>query len=1102
MLQEATRHQRVERPALGHAPLLFLRSPARFQGSGMSVLRLTGALCGALAILLGSVVLLGWAVHSAFLIQVAPDLPPMQRDAAVGFVLSGLALVGIVMSRPRFTFIGSAIPATLAAAALLEYLFHTSDAGRMSPATALCFIVLAAGFVLAQISPLPKSAKGAARTTKPAWNCFAPHSVLREFLRSPLLGITGWLVAAAGAACGISVIWGNGDAFGLGNLTRMAVHTAGGFLLLGIGAVAVALDMSEAELRQSRWAPIGASVFLAAVRIALLQAFSPKNQSGASSTLALVGALFGAAVFGVFVHLALKARLQRELLGIVNRRLEEEMLERRRAEETERAANEQLEQRVEERTRAIESANEELRREIAQREQMEEDLRRQKEILLTIFDHVPVTLRFIDKNGRVQMINREWERVLGWTLDELVNQGVDIYQEGYPDPLDRQNALDFVANSTSEWADFKTRVKDGRLIDITAAVVRLSDGALIGIGKDISERKQAEQELRRQKEILQTIFDHIPVMVGFVDQNGQAKLVNRAWERTLGWSLDELHSQNIDLIVENYPDPEYRKQVRDFLRNSNAEWADFKTTVRDGRVIDTSWAILHLSDGTGIGIGQDITQRKRVEEALRESEERFRQLAENIQDLFWIKTPDFKRVLYLSPIFESMSGRSRQERYRDQDYQPFLQSIVPEDRARMAEIMQRGAEAEFEIEFRIVRPDGSVRWLRDRGFPIRDQSGQIYRVAGIANDITERKLAEEALRESEERFRQIAENIHEVFWLRSPDLKQLLYVSPMYEKVCGRSCESLYAAGPELVVHPEDRPRVIETLEKLAGREFEIEYRIITKDGDVRWIRDRGFPIRNQSGQIYRVGGVAEDITERKEAEDRLKAHREQLRALSASLQSARETEATRIAHQIHDELGGLLTGLRWELEALEKMIHPAGDAEHLNVMREKLATMVGLTDTTINVVRRIASELRPSVLDDLGLLEAIEWQTQQFQARTGIECRCDCSLQIIPLGIQQSTGVFRIVQEALTNILRHAQATRVGVAMKEEDGMFILTVTDNGRGITPAEKLSRESLGLLGMQERAHLIGGSADIVGLKGTGTTLDVRIPLGGTEPGGMR
>ena len=470
--------------------------------------------------------------------------------------------------------------------------------------------------------------------------------------------------------------------------------------------------------------------------------------------------------------------------------------------------------------------------------------------------------------------------------------------------------------------------------------------------KQIARRERVEEDLRRQKEILQTIFDHVPIMVGFVDQKSQVQLVNREWERTLGWSVDEIKSQHIDIVEENYPDPEYRKQVRDFLTNSNAEWADFKTRVRDGRVIDTSWAMLHLSDGSAIGIGYDISERKQAEEALRESEERFRQLAENIRDVFWIKTADFKRVLYLSPAYERFTGHSAQQRYGDRDYQSFLDRIVPEDRERMAEIMRRGAETEFEIEFRIVRPDGSVCWFRDRGFPIRDQSGQIYRVAGISTDITERKLAEEALRESEERFRQLTENIQEVFWIRSPDLKQLLYISPMYEKVCGRTCESLYAAGPEPIVHPEDRSRVIQTLDALAGREFEIEYRIITKDGGVRWLRDRGFPIRDQSGDVCRMGGVAEDITDRKEAADRLQAGSEQLRALSARLQSAREKEATRIAREIHDELGGLLTGLRWELEALEKMIHQPSGAEHLQAMRDKLATMVGLTDSTINAVR------------------------------------------------------------------------------------------------------------------------------------------------------
>lgn len=776
-----------------------------------------------------------------------------------------------------------------------------------------------------------------------------------------------------------------------------------------------------------------------------------------------------------------------------------ETAESRRAHAEITKLNEELEKRVEERTRALEAANEELRKEIARRERVEEDLRQQKEILQTIFNHVPVGMNFIDKSGQVKVVNREWERMIGHTREEIASGSVDIFAEAFPEPADRQRALAFMERSSSEWEDFQKRAPDGSTNHTTWAVVRLSDGSRIGIGQDITQRKQAEQEMRKQKEILQTIFDHIPVMINFGDGKN-FYLVNREWERTLGWSLEEIQRQGIDIVAENYPDPEYRKMVQDFIANSNAEWADFKVTVRDGRVVDISWAMLYLSDGTGIGIGQDITKRKRAEEGLRESEERFRQLAENIQDLFWIKTPDFKRVLYLSPVYNSMSGRSPEERYNDTDYQPFLDRIVPEDREKMADIMRRGAH-EFDVEFRILHADGSQRWIRDRGFPIRDESGKVYRIAGIANDITERKLAEEALRESEERFRQLAANISEVFWLRSPDFKHLLYVSPMYEKICGRTCESLYEAGHGFVgVHPEDRARVMETVERLAGSEFDIEYRIITKNGDVRWIRDRGFPIRDQSGRIYRIGGVAEDITERKEADDRLKASREQLRALSANLQSAREQEATRISHQVHDELGGTLTGLRWELEALSKIIPETADPVRFEAMQQKLVTMLGLTDATINVVRSIASELRPSILDDLGLTEAIEWQTQQFQARTGIECKCDSSMSSIPLPDQTSTAVFRIVQEALTNIIRHAQATRVSIAMKEENGALVLTVTDNGRGITENEKTSRKSLGLLGMQERAHLIGGNVEIVGLPGAGTTLQVRVPLSQAQPAG--
>ena len=298
----------------------------------MSWARMTGAVCGALAVLLGFIVLLGWAIHSAVLIQVAPDLAPMQRNTAAGFALGGLALLGIVRSKPRLTLIGSAVSASLAVVTLLEYLFHsivgidellgvsyivtqTSSPGRMSPTTALCFLVLAAAFVLAQTS--------------------------LRIRRSAVLGISGLSIAAVGAACCIAVISGTSDAFAWGNLTRVAFHTAVGFLLLGIGVTAVAWDMTQPGLGEPTWVPLGAGFLVITLRIGLWQAFSTSNPTRMNllSNLALLGGLLSAIIFGAVVHLALKAYSQREALRVLNRRLQDEMVERRQAEAAAHAAN-------------------------------------------------------------------------------------------------------------------------------------------------------------------------------------------------------------------------------------------------------------------------------------------------------------------------------------------------------------------------------------------------------------------------------------------------------------------------------------------------------------------------------------------------------------------------------------------------------------------------------------------------------------------------------------------------------------------------------------------------------------------------------------------
>jgi PAS domain S-box-containing protein len=250
------------------------------------------------------------------------------------------------------------------------------------------------------------------------------------------------------------------------------------------------------------------------------------------------------------------------------------------------------------------------------------------------------------------------------------------------------------------------------------------------------------------------------------------------------------------------------------------------------------------------------------------------------------------------------------------------------------------------------------------------------------------------------------------------------------------------------------------------------------------------FPIERPSG-IDRAVCILHDITESKLAEEQLKAYSAQLRAFSARLESAREEEGKRIAREIHDELGSALSGLRWELEEVDEVISETKDLAQLTALRAKIAGMITLTNRTLSAVRRIAAELRPFVLDELGLIEAIEWQAEQFQARTGIVCHCECALESIELNQKQATAIFRIFQEALTNILRHAEATRVEITMKKEAGEFVLSISDNGRGIKEEEK--SESLGLLGMRERTDMIGGKLEVSGIIEKGTTITLRVPI---------
>jgi signal transduction histidine kinase len=247
------------------------------------------------------------------------------------------------------------------------------------------------------------------------------------------------------------------------------------------------------------------------------------------------------------------------------------------------------------------------------------------------------------------------------------------------------------------------------------------------------------------------------------------------------------------------------------------------------------------------------------------------------------------------------------------------------------------------------------------------------------------------------------------------------------------------------------------------------------------------------AGQLLVANASLErEIADRERTEDEFRRSTDQLRELSARLQSVREEERTHIARVIHDELGQTLTGLKMDVAWLQRHL----DRQQPAVL-EKTQAMSDLIDTTIQTVRRISSELRPGILDDLGLVATIEWQIQEFQTRSGIQGKLISAPEETTLDADGATAVFRIFQEILANVARHARATQVQVTLEESASFLTLQVQDNGRGMTESEIGSPKSIGLLGMRERARLRAGEVQFHGTPGKGTTVTVRLPLSMTN-----
>jgi len=727
---------------------------------------------------------------------------------------------------------------------------------------------------------------------------------------------------------------------------------------------------------------------------------------------------------------------------------------------------------------------------ISERKKAEENIRLKANLLNTIGQAVIAT----DLQGKVTYWNKAAENMYGWMEAEAISRNI---VELTPTHQSKEQAVQIMKalKQGKSWSgEFKAQRKDGTVFPTFVTDSPIYDelgklSGIIGVSSDITMQKQIEEALLLSQKNYRLLFEENPVPLWMTEAETFAFVdINRAAVAQYGYSKETFVSMNAkDLKVpEEYYYLEVLKQKKEELRRMEEVMRHKKQNGEIIHVKITANLITYNSKEVWLVAGRDVTQQLLYEHNLKQSEQRLSLIFNSTQNAMWLLKVEANDEFRLLVVNEASANFSKMD--KEEISGRLLSEVFNIDRYKHI-IAKYKASVDSGTVQRFINSEQVNNEERIFDFtviPIKDEEGKVTQLLGISTDITEQKKRERLLIESEEKYRALFVKSPLPNWIYDSETLKFLEVNLAAIEQYGFSkeeflCMNLYDIRPK-----ERYGDVISANRKDLPETIDVDVVHKKKNGELVKVHVTAHALRYGNKEARMA--IVVDHTEQEKAKDKLIATTQQLRELASHLQNIREEERTTIAREIHDELGQQLTALKMDIAWLNRK----WDTEN-ELIRNKIKSAIELADSTINAVRRIAAQLRPSMLDDLGLAEAVAWQSKEFSNRTGIAVQCSSNIPDDKFSPAVTIAVFRIFQEALTNIARHAHATKVTCSLQKKGNVLCLTIIDNGVGFDINEQTKRKTLGLLGMKERAIILNGKYNIESKPGEGTSVSVEIPL---------